>query len=48
MFELIEVYKGQEITRLGNVYTVLFEGDEVAFHSVQEARNFIEEVQNDF
>lgn len=35
-------YKGYEITGFGNGYTVEFEGEEIYFTSVEEAKAFIE------
>lgn len=37
-------YKGFEIEKFGKGFTVLFEGDEVYFGSVDEAKKFIDEV----
>lgn len=41
---VIEVYKEYEICKLGNGFTVFYEGDEVYFQTLEEARNFISEI----
>lgn len=43
------IYKGYEIdtTTFKNSVTVFFYGDEVAFESVREAKDFIDEIGGD-
>lgn len=37
------MYKGYEIEEFGPGYTVFFEGDEVYFNTIEEAKAFIDE-----
>lgn len=41
----MENYKGYEIDNsFGDFYTVLYCGDEVAFNTIEEAKEFIDEI----
>lgn len=41
----MENYKGYEIDdSFGDFYTVLYCGDEVAFNTIEEAKEFIDEI----
>lgn len=41
---IIEIYKDYEIIREPYGYTVIFCGDEVVHETIEEARNFIDEI----
>lgn len=36
-------YKGYVIETFGSGYTIFFQGDEIYFNSIEQAKNFIDE-----
>ena len=47
-FMTAESYKGNDITYFNDGYTVFFEGDELYFGTIEEAKQFIDENEGGF